>query len=851
MKNIQILLLLLLTAPLLPAQNTWYVNRSATGNATGQSWADAFPDLKMALTQAQAGDAIWVAQGTYVPDTGSNRDETFLLKSGVQLFGGFAGIESAVNQRNISEHPVVLSGNIGNAADSTDNSYTILTLFFPDANTRIDGFIFDHGYAVSDTNYYYNSPVLCGAAVYIHGENGKALPVFANCTFQHNTAVSNGGAIYVNGQGTKESLPIFQNCVFFNNQSLQRHGGAISLMGGSKLDRGIEFDHCRFESNRATLQGGGIYFEHTIGNHTIDFIKCQAIKNKSETIGGFFQLWDDGVDLRITIDSCDFIGNVSNGTVVMCHFRITTSLGKTIFRISNSNIKENIQSNAVVSTGGLFYFNKKSIAFLDTTIIVHNTFEDNQSDFLVNTRAKNRYQIIKNNLYKNNFLPFEGSLQIISNSIESNIEKNIITNNTGSAIYINVTNQPGSKCIIENNIFTENKLTDTILPNAVNSSAFIRLSTDTTNNNLIFRNNIVANNYDFKRTPVSGYEKNRSVLLYNNIITGNKDFLTNQPILPFNINQDSFFLSHNLTDVTCDQLPATTICGPGNVLASDALFVNPAQQDFHLQPCSPAIDKGLSAVAGALDFDGNTRVLGSAVDIGPFEHPAYQLTQDPVVDISCSDNTGSVSFNPENGCPPYYFNWQQGNQSGTGTSGLEPGAYAFTITDTKGKIILQDVVVPEPTLLLTNVQITPSTTLSPGNGTIQVNIQSGDGPFTFIWSNGASTNHLMNLTPGVYTLSLIDGNGCIYTYTYTVLLVSATQSPDQDLGSVSPNPASTAVQINFGNAEGFQLYYPTGTLVRTIPRPDSGLATLDLSGFPAGVYFYRLGEVMRVLVVEK
>lgn len=851
MKNIQILLLLLFSSALLSAQNTWYVNQNATGLASGQSWADAFPDLKTVLTQAQAGDAIWVAQGTYLPNTGSDRDETFLLKSGVQLFGGFEGTESAVNQRKISEHPVVLSGNIGDTADSTDNSYTILTLFFPNADTRIDGLVFEHGYAVSDTNYYYNSPVLCGGAVYIHGENGKALPVFANCTFQHNVAQSSGGAIYVNGQGTKESLPIFQNCIFYNNQSLQRHGGAIYLTGGSKLDRGIEFDYCRFESNHATLQGGGVYFEHTIGNHTLDFIKCQVRKNRSETVGGFFQLWDDAVDLRINIDSCDFTGNTSEGTVIMCHFRLyASSIGKTIFQLSNSTIKENMQTYGA-GTGGLFNFNKRNSVYSDTTIILNNVIEDNQSDYIILQRAKNAYELVENNYYKNNRFNENDMTLILTNGVEKYIKKNKIHLNTGYVFYETPTNQPNSKLIIENNIISNNKLIEQIFPSASYTLPLIRLSTDTTNSNLIFRNNIVANNYDFKRTPVSGYEKNRSVLLYNNIITGNKDILTNQPILPFNINQDSFFLAHNLTDVTCDQLPVTTICGPGNVLASDALFVNPAQLDFHLQPCSPAIDKGLNAVAGTLDFDGNTRILGSAVDIGPFEHPAYQLTQDPVVDLSCSENTASVGFSPENGCPPYYFNWQQGNQSGSGNTGLEPGAYAFTITDSKGKIILQDVVVPEPTQLLTNVQITPSSTNIPGNGAIQVNIQSGDGPFKFIWSNGDTSSSINNLAPGVYSLTLIDGNNCIYTYTYTVLLVSATQSPDQILGSVTPNPASGQVQIHFGAAASFQLYHPSGSLARSISKPDSGVAVVDLSDLPAGVYFYRLGAVRKVLVVGK
>ena len=83
---------------------TWFVDADMA-SGSGASWADATPDLQMALANATAGDEIWVAEGTYQP--GTNRHASFRLKSGVDLYGGFQGVspeypagESLLEQRN-------------------------------------------------------------------------------------------------------------------------------------------------------------------------------------------------------------------------------------------------------------------------------------------------------------------------------------------------------------------------------------------------------------------------------------------------------------------------------------------------------------------------------------------------------------------------------------------------------------------------------------------------------------------------------------------------------------------------------------------------------------------------------
>lgn len=128
------------------AQTTrFYVDAVAAGANNGSAWADAFTDLNSALSAAQPGDSIWVAEGVYLPTADNARDSSFRLLAGVRLYGGFAGNETALDQRNWIAFPTVLSGDIGAAGDSTDNAYTIMYLDQPDSLTVVDGFTFRHG----------------------------------------------------------------------------------------------------------------------------------------------------------------------------------------------------------------------------------------------------------------------------------------------------------------------------------------------------------------------------------------------------------------------------------------------------------------------------------------------------------------------------------------------------------------------------------------------------------------------------------------------------------------------------------------------------------------------------------
>ena len=197
-----------------------YVDAYATGAGNGASWQNAFTDLQAALFAAQSGDQVWVALGVYKPTEGYNREISFKLKNGVQLYGGFSGVETALDQRNWERFKTTLSGNIGLANDDTDNSYTILWIERSDKQCVVDGFIFTGGRA--DNSDPFVSPYSnekSGGAIYAMAEGSAVYPVVRNCNFENNYAREFGGAVYLfTGEGKDEMLPV-ENCWFVNNRA--------------------------------------------------------------------------------------------------------------------------------------------------------------------------------------------------------------------------------------------------------------------------------------------------------------------------------------------------------------------------------------------------------------------------------------------------------------------------------------------------------------------------------------------------------------------------------------------------------------------------------------------------------
>jgi len=130
-----LLTLLILSLPAtLPAQTIRFVKHNATGLNNGASWANAFTDLQVALNTAQPGDQVWVSAGTYFPTQPADglsadmRHRSFVLPSGVSVYGGFAGNEPAgfdLSQRDFQNNITILSGDLEQNDDDSSGITTI------------------------------------------------------------------------------------------------------------------------------------------------------------------------------------------------------------------------------------------------------------------------------------------------------------------------------------------------------------------------------------------------------------------------------------------------------------------------------------------------------------------------------------------------------------------------------------------------------------------------------------------------------------------------------------------------------------------------------------------------------
>jgi len=238
-----------------------FVDADAVGAANGTSWADAFTTLQAGLeTAAPTHKEVWVAEGTYKP--GASRSNSFLLRTGVAVYGGFSGIETGFTQRNRMQHPTVLSGDIGVIGDSADNCYHVVV---GATGATLDGFTITGGNANgagangSGAGIYNSgaSPtvsncVLAGNFAVFYGGGmvnlGLSAPPVTNCVFTGNQAGYWGGGAHCNA-----SSPTLTNCTFSGNNAAR--GGALAATNGAAPD----VSNCVFYGDSATLSGNEIY----------------------------------------------------------------------------------------------------------------------------------------------------------------------------------------------------------------------------------------------------------------------------------------------------------------------------------------------------------------------------------------------------------------------------------------------------------------------------------------------------------------------------------------------------------------------------------------------------------------
>ena len=257
MKNIKYILFLIVLISNITYSAIAYITVDGSGTMDGTSWVNSLPgdSIQFALNDFW-NDEIWIAKGVYKPtwlaeSTTDERNKRFNITNNSTIFGGFAGTEIDISQRNIEENETIFSGDIGVEGDNSDNCYHVVW----NSSTIIDGITIQDGNADGNGKFNYNN---CGGAIIT-----EDLPyTFRNCTFRNNYASDRGGAV-ASISNYRWSIT-FENCLFYDNES--ETGGAIYSSGKS-----IALTNCTIVNNTAD-EGGGIYLEYIGGTLTNNII---------------------------------------------------------------------------------------------------------------------------------------------------------------------------------------------------------------------------------------------------------------------------------------------------------------------------------------------------------------------------------------------------------------------------------------------------------------------------------------------------------------------------------------------------------------------------------------------------
>ncbi|MDB9793774.1 gliding motility-associated C-terminal domain-containing protein, partial [Flavobacteriaceae bacterium] len=133
-----------------------------------------------------------------------------------------------------------------------------------------------------------------------------------------------------------------------------------------------------------------------------------------------------------------------------------------------------------------------------------------------------------------------------------------------------------------------------------------------------------------------------------------------------------------------------------------------------------------------------------------------------VTPVSCfGANDGSIELNFEGGIAPISFNWTDDSSAGQIRNNLSPGLYSVLITDGSGCEIQEDFVIVEPKEISIAGVITDAIDCdNPESGSIDLQVSGGNLPYTFLWSNGATTEDVSNLLANNYSVKITDSKGC-------------------------------------------------------------------------------------------
>jgi hypothetical protein len=206
--------------------------------------------------------------------------------------------------------------------------------------------------------------------------------------------------------------------------------------------------------------------------------------------------------------------------------------------------------------------------------------------------------------------------------------------------------------------------------------------------------------------------------------------------------------------------------------------------------------------------------------------------------VSCAGQMdATLLLNLSGGSPPFTVSWSNG-QTGNTVTGVGAGLLSAYVLDANSCLDTFSLTVVEPTLLMATVDsISPVSCAGDADGAVILNVVGGSPPFSFAWSNGATSQNLSNVAANTYSVTVVDSRGCTDMDTATVdepaVLDAMATATDETVSGASDGTAQVSAS---GGTPPFTYLWSTGSTLASLTNLDPGnyIATVtDANGCSA------------------
>lgn len=227
----------------------------------------------------------------------------------------------------------------------------------------------------------------------------------------------------------------------------------------------------------------------------------------------------------------------------------------------------------------------------------------------------------------------------------------------------------------------------------------------------------------------------------------------------------------------------------------------------------------------------NVQVTDSKGCIGQLETKVSEprlltLAEHIVKNVDCNGNsTGQISLHVSGGVTPYKYKWNTGDTV-LNISGKKAGNYALKVTDANGCVASYSKTITEPSKLVRSTEsVTNILCFGDNKGAVNINVSGGVVPYSYRWSNGATTQDIIDIRAGKYSVLIKDANGCSDSLTAVV-----NENP-----ALSASAKATHIKC-YGQTTGAVDLLVEGGVAPYNFKWSNGSSTQNIAGLASGNY---------------